>query len=154
MEGIPLISESYKPTNSLFAIRRPKIPSGAKYYFNNENGLVYQVSFGKKKNNYFGNLINFSVISDDYEDEYSETNKGEVWKIISTIIEVIRIYHEYHPHSRSYEFSGEFKKGEIQIGSSIRTRMFLRALMKVIDFKFWKVSLEENKVILLRKKND
>lgn len=150
MKAVPLISNSYTPPYPAFRIKEPDIKSGAIYYFNTSSGLTYQVSFGKKKNNYLGNIINFSVISEEYEDEYSETNKGEVWKIISTVIEVIRLFHENHPYSRSYEFSGEFKKYEKKTGASIRTRLFLRSMKKVADFRFWRVSLENNKVLLYK----
>ncbi len=154
MKAVPLIRNSYVPAYPAYRIKTPDIKSGANYYFTTSSGLMYQVSFGKKKDNYLGNIINFSVISEDYEDEYSETNKGEVWKIIATVTEVIRIFHENHPYSRSYEFSGEFKKNEMKKGASIRTRLFLRTMKKVVDFSFWKIALENNKVLLAKKQYD
>lgn len=154
MEAAPLIEKNYRPRTMIYPIKKPEIVSGSTYYFISGSGLKYQVTFGRKKNNYLGNIINFSVISDEYEDEYSETNKGDVWKIISTMIEVIRIFHSNHPYSNSYEFSGEFKEGENEKGSSIRTRLFLRSIMRVLDFKYWEVSLKQNKVSVSRKKSN
>ena len=154
MSEVPLIIENYIPAIPAFQIKRPDIKSGSNYYFNTDSGLTYEVTFGKKKNNYLGNIINFGVQSDDFEDEYSETNKGEVWRIIATIIEITRIYHENHSYSNSYEFSGEYKKKENENLPSIRTRMFFRSLKRVIDFRFWEASLENNRIILSRKANE
>ncbi len=151
MDGTPLIRENYIPDTHVFQVESPEIASGAVYYFKSESGLCYQVTFGKKKSNYMGNIINFSVLSDDYEDEYSVTNKGEVWKIINTMIEVVRIFHENHPYSNTYEFSGEFKEGEDNSLPSIRTRLFLRATRKIVNMKYWNIITEKNKVILTRK---
>ncbi|MFW5819878.1 MAG: hypothetical protein ACOCWA_01205 [Bacteroidota bacterium] len=151
MDEAPLLKKEYLPATMIYPIRKPEILSGQTYYFHSDCGLEYQVTFGKKRNNYFGNIVNFSVISDDFEDEYSVTNKGDVWKIINTMIEIIRIYHELHPYSSSYEFSGEFKEGENHELPSVRTRLYLRAIHKNVDLRFWKIKEEKNKIILKRK---
>ena len=151
MEGFPIIRTDYKPTCSVYPIKKPNIESGGTYYFQTDSGLSYQVTFGKKKDNYLGNIVNFSVLSDEYEDEYSETNRGEVYSIIRTMIEIIRIYHENHPYSNSYEFSGEFKDDRDADKTSIRSKLYFREAQRVIDQNYWNLSLEENKVILTRK---
>ena len=93
MNGVPLLRADFKYSGPVYEIKRPQIESGNIYYFETASGLTYQVIFGKKKNNYLGNILNFSVLSDEYEDEYSETNRGEVYSIIRTMIEIVRIYH-------------------------------------------------------------
>lgn len=150
MNSTNLIDINYKPSGQIYPVICPEIKSGSVYFFDSPDGLRYEVSFGKKKNDYLSNIISFSVVSEDYEDEYSETNLGNVWRIIDTIIEVIKIYHENHPYSHSYEFSGEFKDDEPEVGASIRTRMFLRTLLRVVDYKFWNVKLEGNMVLVNR----
>jgi len=150
MNELPLLRSDYHPAIHAFNIRRPGIQSGETYYFETDSGLEYQVTFGRKKDNYLGNLVNFSIISDDYEDEYSETNEGEPFRVISTMIEIIRIYHEQHPFSNSYEFSGEFKKKKDNEPISIRTRLYIRAAKQVVDFRFWEMIHDGNKVILKR----
>jgi len=151
MEGVPIIRSDFNPQGIIYSIKRPEIESGSTYYFQTASGLTYQVTFGKKKNNYLGNILNFSVLSDEYEDEYSETNRGEVYSIIRTMIEIIRIYHENHPYSNSYEFSGEFKDDRDADKTSIRSKLYFREAQRVIDQNYWNLSLEENKVILTRK---
>ena len=148
---VPLIRNDYLPLVRVFRIRNPEIPTGAVYFFTTERGLVYEVTFGKKKNNYLGNIMNFSVISDEYEDEYSETNQGNVFSIIATITEIIRRYHALHPNSVSYEFSGEYKDQRDQDKASIRTRLYLRCAGRVLDKRHWDLKLEDNRLILERK---
>jgi len=151
MEGFPIIKSDYNPICNVYPIKKPNIESGGTYYFQTDSGLSYQVTFGKKKNNYLGNIVNFSVLSEEYEDEYSETNKGEVYQIISTMIEVFKIYHENHMYSNSYEFSGEFKDIRDEKEISIRTRLYYRVALRVIDLDHWNVDLEGNKVVITRK---
>ncbi len=151
MQGPHLLKKNYRPVTKVYKIRKPEILSGESYYFETDSGLAYQVTFGKKKNNYLGNILNFSVLSEDYEDEYSETNRGEVFRIISTIIEIVRIYHEQHPYSNSYEFAGEFKEKNDHQPMSIRTRLYRRTAMKVIEREQWEVISEDNKVIIKKR---
>jgi len=151
MDGFPILKPDYKAQCAGYAIKTPEIESGSTYYFQTASGLTYQVTFGKKKNNYLGNIVNFSVLSDEYEDEYSETNRGEVFHIICTMVEVVRIYHENHPYSNSYEFSGEFKDLRDTEVISIRTKLYHRVALRVIDLEHWNVNLEGNKVIITRK---
>ncbi len=151
MDGLPLIKSDFESPCVFYTIKKPDIESGSTYYFQTGSGLSYQVTFGKKKNNYLGNIVNFSVISEEYEDEYSETNRGEVYSIICTMIEVLRIYHENHPYSNSYEFSGEFKDSRDEKEISIRTRLYYRVASRVIDLEHWDLHLDGNKVVILRK---
>ena len=150
MKRAHLLRPGYVAAPKHYPIRKPEILSGSTYYFETDSGLTYQVTFGKKKNNYLANIINFSVISDEFEDEYSETNKGEVFTIIATMIEIIHVYHENHSYSASYEFSGEFKDKKDEKEASIRSRLYFREANRVVDLKYWNIELQGNKVILTR----
>lgn len=142
-----LLRKDYKPSFEPYEIMVPEIQSGDTYYFTTESGLKYQVRFGKKRDNYLGNIINFSVLSEEFEDEYSETNRGEVYRIIATVIEIVRIYHENHEHSDTYEFTGEFKDEHDAQAVSIRSRLYYRYAMRILN-KNWKAELEGNKVTI------
>ena len=142
-----LIREDYKPSSAPYLIKVPEIQSGDTYYFTTESGLQYQVRFGKKRDNYLGNIINFSVLSEEFEDEYSETNRGEIYRIIATVIEIIRIYHLNHEHSDTYEFTGEFKDEHETQSASIRSRLYYRYAQRILNWN-WKARLEGNKVII------
>jgi hypothetical protein len=132
-----------------YPIRTPAIKSGAEYYFETESGLSYQVIFAKKKNSYQEHIVNFSVLSDEFEDEYSETNRGEIYRVIATVVEIIRVYHSQHSYSTSYEFSGEFKKGNEHRETSIRTLLYYRKARDILH-PSWQVKVTGNKVVVQR----
>lgn len=147
----PLIRQDYNTSVPCYPIESPEIPSGAVYYFDTESGLRYEVLFAKKRDNYLGNIINFSVLNDEFEDEYSETNRGEVYRVIATVTEIIRIYHEFHAYSTSYEFSGEYKEEKDNGEASIRTLLYYRKALRILHDQ-WGVELCGNKVVVFRKK--
>lgn len=151
IENIALIKSDYKPSVPMYAIDRPEIPSGSTYYFNTDSGLRYEVLFAKKKDNYLGNIINFSVLDDDFEDEYSETNRGEVYRVIATVVEIIRIYHQFHAYSLSYEFSGEFKKQNDNGEASKRTLLYYKKAKDILN-PLWNIDICGNKVVVFLKK--
>ncbi len=147
---LPLFRDDVKPTIPHYSIQSPAIKSGAEYFFETESGLRYQVLFAKKKRSYRENIVNFSVLSDEFEDEYSETNRGEIYRVIATVVEIIRTYHSHHAYSSSYEFSGEFKKGNENRETSIRTLLYYRKAKEVMH-PGWKVSICENRVLVFQK---
>ena len=148
---LPLFRDDYHPELTPYSIQTPEIKSGAEYYFETESGLRYQVLFAKKKKSYLEHIVNFSVLSDEFEDEYSETNRGEIYRVIATVVEIISLYHNNQAYSTSYEFSGEFKKGNESRGSSIRTLLYYRKAKEIMN-PYWEVGLSGNKVNVHRKK--
>lgn len=145
----PLIREDVRRVVPHYPIEFPAIKSAAEYYFETESGLTYQVLFAKKKNNYLENIVNFSVLSDEFEDEYSETNRGEIYRVIATVVEIIRVYHSQHSYSTSYEFSGEFKKGNEHRENSIRTLLYYRKAQEIMH-PGWAIHMRGNKVVIQR----
>jgi len=148
---LPLFSDDFKQGITPYFIQAPQIKSGAEYYFETGSGLRYQVLFAKKKRSYLENIVNFSVLSEEFEDEYSETNRGEIYKVIATVVEIIHIYHTNHAYSTSYEFSGEFKQGNESRGASIRTLLYYRKAKEIMN-PFWEIEISGNRVIVHRKK--
>lgn len=146
-----LFREDYQPSIAHYEIERPEIPSGSTYFFTTDSGLRYEVLFAKKKNNYLENIINFSVLNEEFEDEYSETNRGEIYRVIATVAEIIRIYHEHHSYSISYEFSGEFKEENKQREISVRTLLYYRMAQRIMH-KSWKMELAGNKVVVFKQR--
>lgn len=148
---LPLFREGFKPDVEYYPVEIPEIRSGAAYYFKTESGLRYQVLFAKKKRSYLEHIVNFSVLNEEFEDEYSETNRGEIYRVIATVVEIIRLYHENHSYSTSYEFSGEFKKGNEQRETSIRTLLYYRKALEIMH-PMWEIEMVGNKVVVHRKK--
>jgi hypothetical protein len=148
---LPLIREDYEPVIPPYPVQVPEIKSGAEYYFETGSGLKYQVMFARKKDNYLENIVNFSVLSEDFEDEYSETNRGEIYRVIATVVEVIRLFHQNHAYSNRYEFSGEFKKGNEHRESSIRTLLYFRKAREILHTG-WQLEMKGNLVAISRDK--
>lgn len=148
---IPLFRDDYAPSVLPYEIICPVIPSGSTYLFMTDSGLEYEVLFAKKKDNYLENIINFSVLNDEFEDEYSETNRGEIYRVMATVTEIIRLYHQHHGYSASYEFSGEFKEGNTTRETSIRTMLYYNKALKLIHHN-WNIQLTGNKVVVYRKR--
>ena len=149
--NLPLLRDGFIPEIDPYPVQAPEIKSGSAYYFETASGLRYQVLFAKKKNSYLENIVNFSVLSEDFEDEYSETNRGEIYRVIATVVEIIRIYHHHHSYSTSYEFSGEFKEGNDHRETSIRTLLYYRKAKEIMH-PAWEIDIRGNKVVARRKK--
>ena len=148
---VPILKENYTQVLKAYPIEKPEIKSGATYYFETTSGLRYEVLFAKKMNNYLENIINFSVLNEEFDDEYSETNRGEIYRVIATVVEIILIYHKNHSYSTSYEFSGEFKDGNESRSTSIRTLLYYRKAKEIMN-SAWNIDLCGNKVSIHRKR--
>jgi hypothetical protein len=148
VEPDDILRPDYSTYARIFPIKAPEIPTGYIYFFATESELLYEVRFGRKTDNYLGNVINFGVLNDEFEDQYSLTNKNELYRIIATVIEIVHQFHKQHSSSNYYEFTGEFKPGEKEV-TSIRSRLYYRIARRIVNVH-WKVSLTGNKVILQR----
>jgi hypothetical protein len=148
-----VIDPDYLPVSQVFTITPPAIESGYVYFFTSKSDLLYEVRFAPKAENILGMVVNFTVVSDEFEYDYPVTNRGELFSIIATVIEIIRLFHTHHNFTTSYEFSGEFKDDENkeEQNASIRSRLYLRYAPRVLNHN-WKPSVVGNKVILKRAK--
>lgn len=151
--GIPLLHPDYKPLVTVFPIDNPAIPSGEIYHFSTSSGLLYEVQFGRKRDNYFGFVINFGVLNESFENEYAMTHENEAFRIIATVIEIVRRFFHQHPLTEYFEFNGEFRETEKNNLSSVRTRLFYRTANKVVHPDYWKVEIQGNRVIVMRKQS-
>ncbi len=135
----------------IYEIIKPNIPTGQVYHFSTDFGVEYEVRFARKKENILHAVIAFGVLNEEYEgEEYALTNKGDVWKVMRTIITIISIYGEKHPNTQVYEFTGVLKEGEDNEMSQ-RTRLYLRYLPMIFD-KTWLITIEGNKIVVSKKR--
>ncbi|MFT5668429.1 MAG: hypothetical protein ACI9DK_002633, partial [Vicingaceae bacterium] len=83
---------------STYKIIPPPIQSGSVYYFTTKSKIQYEVRFGRKQNNILNTSIVFGVLNEEFDgDEYSMTNRFEVYKVMSTIAAIVRRYIKLHP---------------------------------------------------------
>ncbi|KAA3645112.1 MAG: hypothetical protein DWP98_12010 [Bacteroidetes bacterium] len=131
-----------------YNIIHPPIESGSTYYFISDSGVRYEVRFGRKQNNILNTSIVFGVLNEEYEgEEYSMTNKFEVFRVMATIVEIVRKYMELHPKINCYEFTGEPTDKPMDKEGRIRLSLYNRYLPIVFD-KSWGVEQLPNKTIV------
>lgn len=134
----------------LFPIIYPNIPSGDVYYFTTASGTRYEVRFGRRKDNIFHATIVFGVVNDEYKgEEYVTTNKGELYSVMYTIGEIIRIFMSHHPKMLVYEFTAIAKEGEAEGVITIRRRLYERYL-GILFSNEWKYVFKGNTVLVSR----
>ena len=129
----------------------PVIKSGPVYSFYTDSGINYEVRFGKKQNNILNATIVFGVTNEEYDgEEYSITNKGEVYRVMATIVEVVRLYKIEHPNINLYEYTGEQSEQEKKEKKNVRLALYSRYISDVFDEK-WKIIHKEDKVIIKKR---
>ena len=129
----------------------PVIKSGTVYSFTTDSGVNYEVRFGRKQNNILNATIVFGVTNEEYDgEEYSVTNKGEVYRVMATIVEVLRKHKEEHPNISLFEYTGEQSEKEKSKNSNVRLALYSRYIKKVFDSS-WSFESDGNKMIIKNK---
>ncbi|PCJ87791.1 MAG: hypothetical protein COA57_04340 [Flavobacteriales bacterium] len=134
-----------------YEIIPPNIPSAGIYHFTTGSDIQYEVRFGRKQNDLLSATIVFGVINEEYEgEEYVLTNKGEVYGVMNTIVQIIKMFRKEHPNVRSYEFTGEPTEGETLEKPTKRLKLYHRYVKRMFDEKIWDVKVLKNKIVVLR----
>lgn len=133
-----------------YTIIPPAISTAGVYYFTTDSGVHYEVRFGRRQDNILHATIVFGVTNEEYEgEEYTVTNKGELYRVMTTIVDVVKIFMAEHPKMISYEFTGLAKEGESENTSSKRINLYKRYLPRIFD-KDWQFSFKENTALVTR----
>jgi hypothetical protein len=132
----------------------PPIPSAGLYYFTTDSKVKYEVRFGYKKDCYLHATIVFGVINEEYNgEEYVETNKGEHYRIMSTIIDIWKHYNSISPQVRTFEFSAVNKQSGNLKNLNSRLKFYTRYIDIVLKEKKREIIYEKSnnkvKVLLL-----
>ena len=131
-----------------YSIIPPVIKSGTVYSFTTDSGVNYEVRFGRKQNNILNATIVFGVTNEEYDgEEYSITNKGEVYRVMATIVEVVRQYKNEHPNINLFEYTGEQSEKEKSKNRNVRLALYSRYIRKVFDNK-WNFSSDGSKMVI------
>ena len=146
------------PESTIFPIEYPPIKSAGLYYFNTSSGLRYEVRFGRRQDNILHSTIVFGVINDEFEgEEYVTTNRGEVYRVMNTIVMIVNDFMEQHQKVNIYEFhaidrddederpSQQEQKNKIK-GNS-RLKLYKRYLPKIFE-KGWNFNFDGNNAIV------
>ena len=117
----------------------PAISTAGVYYFTTDNGINYEVRFGRRQDNILHATIVFGVTNDEYEgEEYTVTNKGELYRVMTTIVKVVKMFMAEHPKIVAYEFTGLAKEDEPEDKLTSRICLYKRYLPRIFegDWKF------------------
>lgn len=137
---------------SEYKIIAPAIPSAGVYYFTTDSDMKYEVRFGRKKDNILKATIVFGVINDEFDgEEYVETNRGELYRVMNTICAIIRMYVKEHPKMLSYEFTGLAREGEDEKKSNARINLYHRYAKRLFNDNEWKLEYKGNNTIVINK---
>lgn len=129
----------------------PQIPSAGVYHFTTGSGLEYEVRFARKKDNLLNTTVAFGVLNEEYEgEEYVETNRGEVFGVMATIVAVVRMYLAQHPNVRVVEFTGEPTEDEDEHETNQRVRLYQRYLPQIFTEGKWDFNLVGNHMVCAR----
>lgn len=139
------------PSNIL-PIEYPDIPSAGVYYFTTRSGLRYEVRFGRFQDNIFHANIVFGVIDDIFEgEEYVETNRGEVYQVMNTIIEIVKNYMKEHPKVNIFEFTAVGRENEDENKENARMALYKRFLPRIFDNDCWNLKVKGNFALVTKK---
>ena len=134
-----------------YKIILPPIKSGNAYYFVSDAGIEYEVRFGRKQDNILNCSIVFGVLNEEFDgEEYTLTNKFEVYRVMATIVEIMKIYMKEHPNVREYEYTGETSPHENELQKNVRIKLYNRYINNVFDDN-WIVVPSKNHVSIKRK---
>ena len=134
----------------VYQIICPAIPTGSVYYFTTDSEILYEVRFGRRQDNYLSSTIVFGVLNDEFEgEEYVVTNKGEIYRVMATLVEIIKIYLALHPNINSFEYSGEPNEKDPGEESNTRIKLYERYLSKIFDER-WNYQIIGNKTVITK----
>ena len=148
--------------SSIFQIEFPPIKSAGVYYFNTSSGLRYEVRFGRRQDNILHSTIVFGVINEEFEgEEYITTNRGEVYRVMNTIVKIVKDFMEQHSKVNIYEFhaidrddeeenssnDNDVKKNKIK--GNARLKLYKRYLPKIFE-NGWNFNFDGNNAIVTK----
>lgn len=147
--------------STTFPIEFPPIKSAGVYYFNTSSGLRYEVRFGRRQDNILHSTIVFGVINEEFEgEEYVTTNRGEVYRVMNTIVMIVKDFMEQHSKVNIYEFNaidrddeddhhsdGDGAKNKIK--GNARLKLYKRYLPKIFE-QGWNFNFDGNNAIVTK----
>jgi hypothetical protein len=136
-----------------YPILYPDFGENGLYNFTTKNGIQYEVMFGRRESNPLHVSVVFGVINEEFEgEEYSETKQHDQYKVIATVIKIVKHYIATKNHLKLVEFAGVSRDNESEKTSNIRMRFFSRYLHDIFD-ESWLLEIKENKMIARKNSN-
>lgn len=132
-----------------YKIIEPAISTAGVYYFTTDSGVQYEVRFGRRQDNILHATIVFGVINEEYDgEEYTITNKGELYRVMTTIVHVAKMFMNEHPKMIAYEFTGLAKDNEPENKLTSRINLYTRYLPRIFN-EDWKFDYSRGNTIIV-----
>ncbi len=132
-----------------YIISPPAISTAGVYYFTTDSDINYEVRFGRRQDNILHATIVFGVTNDEFEgEEYTVTNKGELYRVMTTIVKVVKMFMIEHPKMVTYEFTGLAKDSEPEDKLTSRINLYKRYLPRIFD-REWKFDYSRGNTIVV-----
>ena len=132
-----------------YKITAPAISTAGVYYFTTDSDINYEVRFGRRQDNILHATIVFGVTNDEFEgEEYTVTNKGELYRVMTTIVAVVKMFMAEHPKMVTYEFTGLAKEDEPEDKLTSRNNLYKRYLPRIFD-REWKFDYSRGNTIIV-----
>jgi hypothetical protein len=132
-----------------YVITPPAISTAGVYYFTTDSEINYEVRFGRRQDNILHATIVFGVTNDEFEgEEYTVTNKGELYRVMTTIVKVVKMFMSEHPKMVTYEFTGLAKDDEPEDKLTSRINLYKRYLPRIFD-REWKFDYSRGNTIIV-----
>lgn len=136
----------------MYSIEAPAIKTGNIYYFTTTSGIRYEVRFGRKRDQPLCATIVFGVVNNVYSDEeYKLTNRGEVWQVMDTIVNIVDAFKKEHNGICRYEIYALEKEGESEDEMGSRMNLYTRFIPRLFN-PDWEVQIENNRAMITKKK--
>jgi len=98
------------------------------YLFTSDSGNQYVVYIDEVSENRIA--IDFGISDETGDIDYPETNVGELYKVMSTIIAIAKDYINQHPEIEIISWSSLAKRGQKKIGDTQRDKLYKLILKK------------------------
>lgn len=135
----------------IYPITYPDFGQNGLYRFTTDNGIHYEVMFGRREQNPLHVTVVFGVTNEEFEgEEYVETGQHEHFNVMATVVEIVKHYIKIRSSVKLIEFTGVARKGEVEKNSTIRLRFFSRYLKDIFQDN-WLFEKHENKIIARKK---
>jgi cytidyltransferase-like protein len=103
-------------------------PGEGTYLFISDSGNKYVVYIDEVNENRI--VIDFGISDETGDIDYPETNVGELYKVMSTIIAIAKDYISKHPEIEIISWSSVAKRGQKKIGDTQRDKLYKLILKK------------------------
>ena len=116
--GLDQIQELFEPSSNIYDYAQ----NGLDYYFTTQDGDNYVVGITPASDTRIA--IDFGISDEEGDIGFQETNKGEVYKIIATVADIVKNYLDQHPEIEIISWSSVAKTGEKKIGDTQRDKLY------------------------------